>query len=370
MAQHHSTRVRIAGLGTHPSSQEDRLQKLAVVFAALTMAATAHAGFDPDRLAGFKARSIGPAGMSGRVAAIAAVESDPDVVYVGAATRGLWRSRNGGITWQPLFDDQPVHAIGAVAIFQPNPNILWVGTGEANTRNSVSVGNGVYRSMDAGRTWKHLGLPKSERIYRIQLHPSNPDVAWVCATGPEWGEGPERGVFRTDDGGSSWKRQLFVNERTGCGDLAMEPGNPQKLIAAMWEFGRWPWFFKSGGPGSGLYVSNDGGASWRKLQEEDGLPKGELGRIGVAIAPSNPDVVYALVEADKSALLRSEDGGRSFRTVNDKPGVAPRPFYFNDLRIDPANPNRVFSIDYNPRVSEDGGRSFAPLPGATWALIH
>ncbi|HJS58176.1 MAG TPA: hypothetical protein VKA01_08760 [Vicinamibacteria bacterium] len=346
------------------------MKKPIAAFAALSLATLAHAGFDPDRLAGLKARAIGPAGMSGRVAAIAALESDPDIVYAGAATGGLWRSPNGGLTWEPLFDDQPVHAIGAVAVFQPNPSILWVGTGEANTRNSVSVGNGVYRSMDGGKTWKHAGLAKSERIYRIHLHPTDSNVAWVCATGPEWGEGPERGVFRTDDGGTNWKRQLFVSEKTGCGDLAADPGNPQKLIAAMWEFRRWPWFFKSGGAGSGLYVSHDGGASWRKLQEEDGLPKGELGRIGVAIAPSSPNIVYALVEAEKSALLRSDDGGRSFKSVNDKPSVAPRPFYFNDLRIDPTNPNRLFSVDYNPRVSEDAGKTWKPLPGATWALIH
>jgi photosystem II stability/assembly factor-like uncharacterized protein len=337
---------------------------------SLALAASAFAGLDPDRLAGLKARSIGPAGMSGRVAAIEALESDPDVVYAGTATGGLWRSRNGGLSWEPLFDDQPVHAVGAVAVNQRNPDIVWVGTGEANTRNSVSIGNGVYRSMDAGKTWKHLGLEKSERIYRIHLDPDDADTAYVCATGPEWGESSERGVFRTRDGGASWKKLLYVNEKTGCGDLAMEPGNPRKLIAAMWEFRRWPWFFKSGGPGSGLYVSHDGGESWRKLQEEDGLPKGELGRSGVAIAASSPNVMYAVVEAEKSALLRSEDGGRSFKTVNDKPSVAPRPFYFNDLRVDPANPNRVYSIDYNPRVSEDGGRSFKPLPGATWALIH
>jgi len=337
---------------------------------SLVLAGAAAAGLDPDRLAGLKARSIGPAGMSGRVAAIEALESDPDTVYAGAATGGLWRSLNGGLTWEPLFDDQPVHAIGAVAVNQKDPNIVWVGTGEANTRNSVSIGNGVYRSLDAGRTWKHLGLEKSERIHRIHLHPDDPEVAFVCATGPEWGETSERGVFRTGDGGATWKKLLFVDEKTGCGDLAMEPGNPRKLIAAMWEFRRWPWFFKSGGPGSGLYVSHDGGASWRKLQQEDGLPKGELGRIGVAIAPSDPSVVYALVEAEKSALLRSDDGGRSFRSVNDRPSVAPRPFYFNDLRVDPANPNRLFSIDYNPRVSEDAGKTFVPLPGATWALIH
>jgi len=347
-----------------------KLLRLVPAALSLVLASSAFAGFDADRLAGLKARSIGPAGMSGRIAALDVLESDPDVVYAGAATGGLWRSKNGGLTWEALFDDQPVHAIGAVAVNQKHPNILWVGTGEANTRNSVSIGNGVYRSVDGGKTWKHLGLEKSERIYRIHLDPSDTEAAYVCATGPEWGETTERGVFGTGDGGATWKKLLYVNEKTGCGDLAMEPGNPKKLIAAMWEFRRWPWFFKSGGPGSGLYVSHDGGASWRKLQQEDGLPKGDLGRIGVAIAPSSPNVVYALVEAEKSALLRSDDGGRSFKSLNDKASVAPRPFYFNDLRVDPANPNRIYSVDYNPRVSEDGGKSFRPLPGATWALIH
>jgi photosystem II stability/assembly factor-like uncharacterized protein len=325
---------------------------------------------EPDRLAGLKARSIGPAGMSGRIAAVEGVASEPRTVYVGAATGGLWRSRNGGVTWEPLFDDQPVHAVGAIAVFQANPQVLWVGTGEGNPRNSASIGGGVYRSLDAGKTWQHLGLEKTERIHRIALHPGDPQVAYVCALGQEWGENPDRGVFKTEDGGRSWKKVLYVDERTGCGDMAMDPGNPQKLFAGMWQFRRWPWHFKSGGPGSGLHVTHDGGATWKKLQEEDGLPKGELGRTGLAISRSNPEVVYALTEAEKSVLLRSDDGGRTFKKVNEKVSVAPRPFYFCDLRVDPAWPLRVYSLDYEVRVSNDGGKTFETLRGAAWAQIH
>jgi photosystem II stability/assembly factor-like uncharacterized protein len=331
----------------------------------LAAAAASAAEIDPDLLAGMRARAIGPAGMSGRIADIDAVESDPATVFVGAATGGVWKSVNGGLTFTPVFDDQPVAAIGDVAIFQANPAIVWVGTGESNVRNSASVGNGVYRSLDGGRTWKHLGLDGSERIARIVLHPSDPDTAWVAALGREWGENAERGVFRTTDGGATWTKVLYVDERTGAADLVADPANPNTLFAAMWQFRRWPYFFRSGGPGSGLFVTRDGGATWKKLLEEDGMPKGPLGRIGVAICRSRPEVVYALVEAEKSALIRSEDGGRTFVTVNDTPNVAPRPFYYADLRVDPEWPNRVYSLDYAVRVSDDGGRTFTRLPGCS-----
>ncbi|MCP4659519.1 MAG: hypothetical protein GY856_29285, partial [bacterium] len=315
-------------------------------------------------------RLIGPAGMSGRVADIDAVVADPDVVYVGATTGGVWKSTNGGLTFKPVFDDQPVHAVGAVAVYQPNPDIVWVGTGEGNPRNSVSVGNGVYKSVDAGRSWRHLGLADSERIHRILLHPSAPGVAYVCALGKAWGEHPERGVFKTSDGGESWTKVLYVDETTGCGDLVMDPANPDKLIAGLWQYRRWPYFFESGGPGSGIFLTYDGGASWKKLREEDGLPSGELGRTGLAISRSDPAIVYALVEAEKSALLRSEDGGESWQTVNDDAQVAPRPFYFADIRVDPTRPHRVYNLEYQVRVSDDGGRSFRVLPGLNWDDIH
>lgn len=335
-----------------------------VVSAVFALPALAAGGIDPDLLAGMKARSIGPAGMSGRIADIEASVSNPDLVYVGAATGGVWKSTNGGLTWKPVFDEQPVHAIGAVAIFQPNPSIVWVGTGEGNPRNSASVGNGAYRSMDGGETWEHIGLDNTERIHRLVLHPSESNVAFACALGREWGENPERGVFKTLDGGRTWRKVLYVDEKTGCGELVMDPSNPNKLIAGMWQFRRWPWFFKSGGPSSGIHISHDGGETWKRLQPEDGLPQGELGRIGLAIAPSNPEIVYALVEATQSALLRSQDGGLTWTTVNSAPGVSPRPFYYADIHVDPVWPHRIYKLHYTVEVSNDGGTTFENLPGA------
>jgi photosystem II stability/assembly factor-like uncharacterized protein len=334
----------------------------------IVASSAAFAAIDPDKLHGLAPRSIGPAGMSGRIAAIDAVESDPDTVYVGAATGGIWKSTNGGITWKPVFDDQPVAAIGALAIDPSNPSVVWAGTGEGNVRNSASVGNGVYRSVDGGESWRHVGLDGTERIHRIVVHPRDSDTVWVAALGREWGENPERGIFKTIDGGKSWRKVLYVDEKTGGADVALVPGHPDKLFAAMWQYRRWPYEFRSGGPGSGLHVSHDGGESWKRLEAEDGLPEGELGRIGIGVSRSNPAVVYALVEAKKSALLRSDDGGRSFRTVNSEPGVNPRPFYFCELRVDPTNADRLYSLDYTVRVSNDGGKTLRTL--VRWDEIH
>ncbi len=322
-----------------------------------SVSAALGAGIDTNLLSGLKARSIGPAGMSGRVAAIDAVEANPDVVYVGAATGGVWKSTNGGLTFDPIFDDQPVAAIGSIAIFQANPSIVWVGTGEGNVRNSASVGNGLYRTLDGGKTWKHLGLEGTERIHRIVLDPRNPDVAWVAALGRAWGENPERGVFKTTDGGKSWRKVLYVDEKTGAADVALDPAHPNHLLATTWQYRRWPWSFQSGGPGSGLWSSFDGGETWERATEDDGLPAGELGRIGLAYSRSNPEIVYAMVEAKKSALLRSEDGGRSWSTANDEPNVNPRPFYFCEIRVDPQAPNRIYSLDFDVRVSDDAGKT-------------
>ena len=317
---------------------------------------------NPDLLAGLEARSIGPATMSGRVADVDVVESNPDIIYIATATGGVWKSVNGGLTWDPIFDDQPVHSTGAVAIFQPNPDIVWVGSGEGNVRNSVSIGNGVYRSLDGGKTWSHLGLEKTERIHRVVLHPTNPDVAWVAALGQLWGENADRGVFKTTDGGKTWRKVLFVNNKTGAADLLMDPSNPNKLFAAMWEFRRWPWIFQSGGRGSGLHVSHDGGETWKRLTEDDGLPKGELGRIGLAASRSNPNIVYALVEnAGKNQILRSDDGGRSWKKAGEDTRATERPFYYADLKVDPMWPNRVYSLTARLLVSEDSGASFDTL---------
>ncbi len=326
------------------------------------------AGLDPALLAGLKARAIGPAAMSGRIAAIDAVASNPKIIYVGAATGGVWKSTDGGLTFKPIFDKEKVAAVGAVAVSPVNPDVVWVGTGEGNPRNSASVGWGVWKSLDGGETWKHLGLEKTERIHRIVLHPNNPDVAYVAALGQMWGENPERGVFKTTDGGATWQRVLFVNDRTGCADLVIDPKNPDKLFAAMWEYRRWPWFFRSGGPGSGLYVTHDGGATWKRLTDRDGLPKGELGRIGLGICREHPEVVYALVEAEKNTLLRSSDGGRSFKVASEGSRVGNRPFYYADIYVDPVWPNRVYDLATRLSVSDDGGVTFTNL--APFRSIH
>lgn len=313
----------------------------------------------PDLFAGMKARNIGPAGMSGRIASVDSVATNPKTIVVGAASGGVWRSDNGGLTWTPLFDEQPVHSIGAVAINQAHPDIIWVGTGEGATRNSASIGDGMYRSTDGGRSWVKIGLDGAERINRIALHPSDPDTAYVSALGPLWSDGGDRGVFRTTDGGRSWTQILSgPNERTGATDIKMDPTNPKKLFAALWEFRRWPYRFESGGPGSGLFRSIDGGDTWSAITAEDGLPEGELGRSVIAIAPSNPNRVYALVEAEKSALIRSDDGGTSWKTVNDETNVSVRPFYYTLLDVDPKDPDTVYNVESRVRRSIDGGKTF------------
>ncbi len=316
---------------------------------------------DPDLFAGLAARPIGPATMSGRLPALDVVESNPDVMYAGGAAGGVWKSVNGGLTWTPVFDDQPVASIGVITVNQANPDVVWVGTGEGNPRNSVSIGDGVYKSLDGGKTWTHLGLEKTEHIPRLVLHPTDPNVAWVAALGQAWGENPERGVFKTTDGGKTWRRVLYVDPRTGASDLAIDPGNPNHLFAAMWDFRRYPWGFRSGGPGSGFYTSYDGGETWKRYTEEDGVPKGNLGRIGIGISRSNPNIVYALVEAEKSALLRSTDGGQTWKTVNSKQATAERPFYYSYIKVDPQWPNRLYNLTARLMVSENSGASFETL---------
>ena len=322
----------------------------------------AAAAIDPDLLEGLAARALGPAAVSGRISAIDAVQTDPNHIVVGAATGGVWISDNGGLTWTPVFDDQPVASIGAVAINQSNPDIIWVGTGEGNPRNSTSIGGGIFRSNDAGRSWKFMGLAGSERINRIALHPNDPDTVYVAALGMLWSDNQERGIFKTTDGGATWETVLYVDGRTGGTDVKIDPFNPEKIYASMWEFRRWPHFFKSGGPGSGMYISWDGGANWQRKTEDDGLPAGELGRISFAPSPALRGRVYALAEAEESAMLRSDDGGASWVRTNEDHDIAVRPFYYTEVAADPDNADRVYNIASRLSVSIDGGKTFELNP--------
>lgn len=341
-----------------------KIWSFALALALIGMSA-ANAAMDSRLFEGMHARMIGPATTSGRVAAVDVVNSDTDIIYVGTASGGVWKSTDGGMTMEPIFEGEAFASIGAVAVDQSNPDVVWVGTGEGNVRNSTSIGGGIYKTIDGGRSWQLMGLQASERINRIAIDPNDSDTVYVAAMGTLWGANQTRGIYKTTDGGLTWNNILYVDENTGATDIKMDPDNPHKLYASMWEFRRWPYFFKSGGPGSGLYTSNDGGANWRQLTEEDGLPTGDLGRSVFAIARSQPDIVYALVEAEKSVLLRSDNGGVSWNTVNSDPGIAGRPFYYTELNVDPSNPDHLFNIESSVHESIDGGVTFNNVAAIT-----
>lgn len=307
----------------------------------------------------WKPRCIGPSGMSGRITTIDALADDPNVIYLGAASGGVWKTENGGAKWTPVFDDQPILNIGSIAIQQSNPSVVWVGTGEGNPRNSINIGEGIFKSLDGGKSWKRMGLEKTRNIHRILIDPNNPNTVYAGVIGNPYAQHPERGVFKTTDGGATWEKILYTNDTSGIGDMIMDPSNPNKIFAAMWQHYRTPHSFMSGGAGSGLYVTIDGGKNWKKLGKEDGLPDGNYGRIGLAISRSNPNRVYALIESAKNALYRSNDGGYKWEMVNsDTRWVNNRPFYFQDIACDPENENRVWLIYQMIAASEDGGKSF------------
>ena len=315
-----------------------------------------------DQFKNMKPRNIGPAGMSGRITSVDAVVSNPDIIYIGAASGGIWKTENSGADWKPVFDDQPIQNIGALAIQQSNPSVVWAGTGEGNPRNSLNIGEGIYKSLDAGKTWKRMGLEKTRNIHRVIVDPANPNTVYVGAIGNPYAQHPERGVYKTTDGGETWNRILFTNDTTGCAELVMDPSNPNKLIASMWQHYRLPWRMKSGGPGSGMYITIDGGKNWKKLTKEDGLPEGSIGRIGIAFARSMPSRVYAKIEATKNGLYRSDDGGFKWTMVNNDPAqVTDRPFYYQEIYVDPKNENRIYDIHSTVTFSEDGGKSFSTM---------
>jgi len=337
---------------------------------------------DSETISGLGARNIGAAAMSGRVAAVAAVRDGARLtVYIGAASGGVWKSVNGGTTYKPVFDKQPVQSIGAITIDPKNPKVVWVGTGEAWTRNSVSIGDGVYKSTDGGDNWTNVGFKESERIAKILVDPTESNTVYVCVPGKLWSDSDERGVYKTTDGGKTWTKILKgANASTGCSMISLDPQSPKTLFAGMWDFRRKGWTFRSGGDGptaasgSGLFKSVDGGASWAELDEKSakGLPAKPWGRVAVTVAPSKPNVVYAFVEAvvPKNGLYRSDDGGKTWEARDRSQAMIWRPFYFANLIVDPKNENRLYKPDLNLVVSNDGGASFSNISGGAHGDFH
>ncbi|HTR02903.1 MAG TPA: glycosyl hydrolase [Thermoanaerobaculia bacterium] len=312
-----------------------------------------------DRFEGLEFRLIGPF-RGGRVTAVAGVRHDPYTFYFGATGGGVWKTTDGGSNWQVVSDkDFRTGSIGAIAVAESDPNVIYVGTGEEPIRGNVSHGDGVYKSTDAGRSWKNVGLRDSRQIARVRVHPSNPDLVYVAAQGHVWGPNAERGIFRSEDGGKTWKKILYVDEKTGASDLAMDPGNPRVLYAAFWQVVRHPWELVSGGAGSSLWKSTDGGDTWKKLTE--GLPEGLWGKVGVAVAPSKPGRVYAFVEAKHGGLFRSEDFGAKFTHVNDEHKIRERAWYYSWVYPDPKNADVVYLPNVEMHRSNDGGKSFATM---------
>ena len=354
----------------------------ALVFAVF-MAATASAQNEPaqtapikidsDFISGLGARNIGSATMSGRVAGLDAVEEKGRLtLYIGAASGGVWKSSNGGTTFKPVFDKQPVQSIGAVTIDPSNPKTIWVGTGEAWTRNSTSVGEGVYKSTNGGDDWTLVGLKDSERISRILVDPKNGDNVYVCATGHLWNDSDERGVYKTGDGGKTWNKILAGdNASSGCGMIAMSAKEPNTIWATMWDFRRQGWTFRSGGPGSGLFKSTDAGKSWKRLDPgKNGLPALPYGRIAVAVAPSDPKIVYAMIESKESALYRSDDGGQNWQRLDNGMAMIWRPFYFANMTVDPNDPMKLYKPGGPLAISTDGGKTFSGIAGNVHGDFH
>ncbi len=310
-------------------------------------------------LAGIPLRSIGPALTSGRVSDFAFQAGQPQSFFVSMASGGLWKTENNGITWTPLFEHENSFAIGVVEIDPSNPNVIWVGSGENNAQRSVGYGDGVYKSVDGGKTWKNMGLKDSGHISMIRFHPGDSNTVYVAAQGPLWSPGGDRGLYRTSDGGKTWKRILDIDENTGVNEFVIDPSNPDVIVASSYQRRRHVWTLINGGPGSAIHKTTDGGISWQKLA--GGLPAGDLGRIGLAAAPSSPNMLYAIIEADDKdkGVYRSTDFGESWEKRSDH--ITSSPQYYNELYVDPQNPERVYSVDTFTQVSGDGGKTWSKV---------
>ena len=331
-----------------------------LVMLALSLAGISRAQqVDPKSYGGMKWRLIGPF-RGGRALTVTGVPSQPHTYYFGAVSGGVWKTTDGGITWDAISDKQTISSIGAIAVADSDPNILYAGSGEACIRGNISYGDGVYKSTDAGKTWANVGLKDSQHIGKVIVHPANPDIVFVAALGHAYGANTERGIFRTRDGGKNWEKVLYVNDRTGGIDIVFDPHNPHVLFAAMWEGYRTPWMLNSGGENSGLYRSGDDGATWKRI-EGNGMPEGPLGRIGVGVSGGDSNVVYALIEAKKGGLYRSDDGGTKWTLINPDHRFRQRAWYFTHVWADPKNANTVYIANTGLFRSIDGGKSFERL---------
>ncbi len=326
---------------------------------ALVMAGSAVAQDDPHPLAGMQLRSIGPALVGGRVADFAFHPEQPQIFYVALASGGLWKTENNGITWQPLFDGENSYALGVVEIDPHNHNVIWVGSGENNSQRSVGYGDGVYKSVDGGKSWRNMGLEGSEHISMIRIHPEDSNTVFVAAQGPLWNSGGERGLYKTTDGGETWERILDIDEHTGINEFVIDADNPDVIVATSYQRQRRVWTLINGGPGGGIHKTTDGGNTWRKLS--GGLPGGDLGRIGLTAAPSNPDMLYAIIEADEKGrgVYRSTNFGESWEKRSGRATSSAQ--YYNELFVDPLNSDRVYSIDTFTAKSEDGGKTWEQI---------
>jgi photosystem II stability/assembly factor-like uncharacterized protein len=324
----------------------------------------------PPEFEKLKYRTIGPA-TGGRVSRVAGVAGDPYTYFAATSAGGVWKSEDGGMSFKPIFDDQPASSVGSIAVAASDPNVVYVGTGEANIRGNVAAGNGIYRSTDAGRTWKHV-WKQVGHIGAMAVHPRNPNIAFAAVLGHAFGPNPERGIYRTTDGGKNWERVLFKDADTGASDVCIDPNNPRIIFAGLWQTRRKPWEMTSGGPGSGLYVSRDGGDTWELLgpkppkglsETKEGLPLGPYGKVGVAVAPSDSKRVYAMIEAEKGGLYRSDDGGKEWSWVCSDHTIRRRPWYYSTLTVDPANPDVVWAPNVALMKSIDGGKNFKVTKG-------
>ncbi|HJS57400.1 MAG TPA: glycosyl hydrolase, partial [Vicinamibacteria bacterium] len=307
-------------------------------------------------------RLVGPF-IGGRVSRAVGVAGDPLTYYAATASGGVWKSSDGGYNWSSVFDDQPTSSIGSIAVAPSDPSVVYVGAGEANIRGNVAAGNGIYKSADAGKTWTHVWKQEGQ-IGTMVVHPKNPDIAYAAVLGHAFGPNPERGIYRTKDGGRTWQQVLKKDAETGASDIALDPNNPAVLFAGFWQARRRPWELTSGGPGSGLWVSRDGGDTWTELKHgEGGLPEGIWGKVGVAVAPSDSRRVYAIIEAEKGGLYRSDDGGESWSLASDHHALRQRAWYYSTISVHPANADIVWIPQVPMLRSVDGGKGWKRVKG-------